>query len=49
MSNPRYKRSTRFTRGCPAGFCIVDDYVIEACRQAVTDYRAEHGVSAGDR
>jgi O-methyltransferase len=28
------------------GFCIIDDYVIKACRQAVTDYRAKHGISA---
>ena len=31
----------------PGGFCIVDDYqAVKACEQAVTDYRAEHGVSA---
>ena len=31
----------------PGGFCIIDDYhSIKACRQAVTDYRAKHGVSA---
>ena len=31
----------------PGGFCIIDDYqAIKACRQAVTDYRAKHGVSA---
>jgi O-methyltransferase len=29
------------------GFCIIDDYhAIDACRQAVTDYRAKHGISA---
>lgn len=29
------------------GFVIVDDYgSIEACRQAVTDYREEHGITA---
>ncbi|HEV7759222.1 MAG TPA: TylF/MycF/NovP-related O-methyltransferase [Acidimicrobiales bacterium] len=31
----------------PGGFVIVDDYNgIEACRQAVTDYRAAHGITA---
>jgi O-methyltransferase len=31
----------------PGGFLIVDDYgVINACRQAVEDYRAEHNVDA---
>ncbi|KUI42172.1 macrocin O-methyltransferase [Mycobacterium sp. IS-1590] len=29
----------------PGGFCIIDDYSIPACRQAVADYRAKHGVS----
>jgi O-methyltransferase len=34
----------RLSRG---GFCIIDDYhVVAPCRQAVTDYRAKHGVSA---
>ena len=29
----------------PGGYCIVDDYgVIEGCRRAITDYRAEHGI-----
>jgi O-methyltransferase len=36
-----------YPRLSPGGFCIIDDYhAIEACRQAVTDYRAKHGVSA---
>jgi O-methyltransferase/8-demethyl-8-(2,3-dimethoxy-alpha-L-rhamnosyl)tetracenomycin-C 4'-O-methyltransferase len=26
------------------GFLIVDDYSIEACREAVHDYRTEHGI-----
>jgi O-methyltransferase len=31
----------------PGGFLIVDDYgVIEACRQAVDDYRMEHNIDA---
>ena len=31
----------------PGGFCIIDDYhAIEACEQAVTDYRSTHGISA---
>ncbi|MGV9800275.1 TylF/MycF/NovP-related O-methyltransferase [Mycobacterium sp. NPDC003449] len=36
-----------YDRLSPGGFCIIDDYhAIEGCRQAVTDYRAEHGISA---
>lgn len=31
----------------PGGFCIIDDYqVIDACKQAVTDYRAKHQITA---
>ena len=34
----------RLSRG---GFCIVDDYLaVKACEQAVSDYRAKHGISA---
>jgi O-methyltransferase len=29
----------------PGGFCIVDDYSLPACRQAVLDFRAAHGVA----
>jgi O-methyltransferase len=36
-----------YPRLSPGGFCIIDDYgAVDACRQAVTDYRAEHKVSA---
>lgn len=36
-----------YPRLSPGGFCIIDDYhAIKACRQAVTDYRAKHDVSA---
>lgn len=28
----------------PGGFCIVDDYSIPGCRQAIEDYRAQHGI-----
>ena len=36
-----------YPRVSPGGFCIIDDYhAIKACRQAVTDYRAKHGISA---
>ena len=28
----------------PGGFVIVDDYYYESCRQAVHDYRAQHGI-----
>ncbi|AYE95589.1 macrocin O-methyltransferase [Mycobacterium paragordonae] len=35
-----------YPRLSPGGFCIIDDYhSIDACRQAVADYRARHGVS----
>ncbi|RDH76132.1 macrocin O-methyltransferase [Mycolicibacterium moriokaense] len=35
-----------YSRLSPGGFCIVDDYhAINGCRQAVTDYRARHGIS----
>jgi O-methyltransferase len=29
----------------PGGWLIVDDYSIDACRAAVTDYRKEHGIT----
>ena len=36
-----------YPRLSPGGFCIIDDYhAIEACEQAVTDYRMKHGISA---
>jgi O-methyltransferase len=36
-----------YSRLSPGGFCIIDDYhAIDGCRQAVTDYREKHGVSA---
>lgn len=28
------------------GFCIIDDYALKRCKQAVDDYRADNGVSA---
>lgn len=28
------------------GFCIIDDYALDACRQAVEAYRAKHGIRA---
>ncbi|MFV8315936.1 TylF/MycF/NovP-related O-methyltransferase [Mycobacterium sp. 23] len=35
-----------YPRLSPGGFCIIDDYhSIDACRQAVADYRRSHGVS----
>ncbi|HUO40514.1 MAG TPA: TylF/MycF/NovP-related O-methyltransferase [Mycobacterium sp.] len=35
-----------YPRLSPGGFCIVDDYLaVKACERAVTDYRAEHGIS----
>ena len=39
--------SALYPKLAPGGFCIVDDYgAIEACRQAVTDYRNAHGIAA---
>ncbi|WP_431240799.1 TylF/MycF/NovP-related O-methyltransferase [Mycolicibacterium aichiense] len=36
-----------YPRLSAGGFCIVDDYyAVKACEQAVTDYRAKHGISA---
>jgi O-methyltransferase len=36
-----------YPRLSPGGFCIIDDYqTYDFCRQAVTDYRAKHGISA---
>ena len=35
-----------YPRLSPGGFCIIDDYNIKGCRQAVADYRAKHGISA---
>ena len=36
-----------YPRLSPGGFCIIDDYhAIKRCRQAVTDYRAKHEISA---
>jgi O-methyltransferase len=35
-----------YPRLSPGGFCIIDDYKLPVCRQAVTHYRAKHGVSA---
>jgi O-methyltransferase len=35
-----------YPRLSPGGFCIIDDYALPGCRQAVAEYRAKHGVSA---
>lgn len=36
-----------YPRLSSGGFCIIDDYhAIEACRQAVADYRTAHGITA---
>ncbi|UXA04214.1 TylF/MycF family methyltransferase [Mycobacterium sp. SMC-2] len=35
-----------YPRLSSGGFCIIDDYhAIEACRQAVADYREQHGIT----
>ncbi len=28
------------------GFCIIDDYALKGCRQAVDDFRSLHGITA---
>jgi hypothetical protein len=28
------------------GYCIVDDYALPGCHQAINDYRASHGIKA---
>jgi hypothetical protein len=28
-----------------SGFCIIDDYDIRNCREAVADYRSEHRIT----
>jgi O-methyltransferase len=35
-----------YPRLSPGGFCIIDDYNLPYCRQAVADYREKHGISA---
>lgn len=34
-----------YSRLSPGGFCIIDDYNLDGCRQAVADYRGKHGIS----
>ncbi|MGY2876229.1 O-methyltransferase [Marmoricola sp. URHA0025 HA25] len=35
-----------YPRLSPGGYCIVDDYgAVEGCRQAISDYRAEHKIT----
>lgn len=36
-----------YPRLSPGGFCIIDDYAIPVCKQAVTDYREQAGITAG--
>jgi O-methyltransferase len=35
-----------YPRLSAGGFCIIDDYNLPYCRQAVADYREKHGISA---
>ena len=36
-----------YERLSPGGFCIIDDYhALDSCKQAVTDYRTKHGITA---
>ena len=37
--------SNLYPKLSPGGFCIVDDYNISACAQAIADYRAAHGIT----
>ncbi len=34
-----------YPRLSPGGFCIIDDYLVKPCRQAVMNYRSKHGIS----
>lgn len=36
--------TTLYERLAPGGFAIVDDYNIDCCKQAVLDFRAQHGI-----
>ena len=33
-----------YDRLSPGGYCLIDDYAIEATRQAVTEFRDDHGI-----
>ncbi|MBN3458565.1 TylF/MycF family methyltransferase [Mycobacterium sp. DSM 3803] len=35
-----------YPRLSPGGYCIIDDFNLKGCREAVADYRAKHGISA---
>lgn len=35
-----------YPRLAKGGFCIIDDYALKGCEQAVSDYRAAHGITA---
>jgi O-methyltransferase len=35
-----------YPRLSPGGFCIIDDYQLPYCRQAVADYRDKHGITS---
>lgn len=37
--------SALYPKLSPGGFCIVDDYGLPPCKQAVMDYRAAHGIT----
>ena len=42
----RWTRSTYlYPKLSPGGYCIIDDYhIIDACKQAIDDYRERHGI-----
>lgn len=29
----------------PGGYCLVDDFMLDNCRAAIEEYRAEHGIT----
>ena len=35
-----------YAKVSPGGFVIVDDYVLNACKMAIDDFRSRHGISA---
>jgi cephalosporin hydroxylase len=35
-----------YPRLSAGGYCIIDDFALEGCKQAVIDYRKRHGITA---
>ncbi|MGZ5176570.1 MAG: TylF/MycF/NovP-related O-methyltransferase, partial [Burkholderiales bacterium] len=38
--------SSLYPKLSSGGFCIIDDYALPGCRQAVDEYRAQNGISS---